>query len=126
MPLPYCNANDFLSGVAKIKGFVTGRGIPDEARAARLVLKDYVAGKLIHCELPPGTRLRPDEKEKNEDENNNQDNEFLNRPEQPVGNVPSMEEVAAQLPAMPQEKTKKPVKTVVPKRKGVVRIATFE
>ena len=130
MPPPYCNANDFLVGIAKIKGFVTGHGNPDEARAARLVLKDYVAGKLIHCELPPGTRLRPDEKQKNseneKEENNNGNDEFLNRPEQPVGNVPSMEEVAAQLPAMPQEKEKKPVKTIVPKRKGVVRIATFE
>lgn len=127
MPPPYCNANDFLVGIAKIKGFVTGHGNPDEARAARLVLKDYVAGKLIHCELPPGTRLKPDEKKEDDDEEiNERDNEFLNRPEKPVGNVPSMEEVAAQLPAMPQEKNKKPIKTVAPKRKGVVRIATFE
>ncbi|KAK8887537.1 hypothetical protein M9Y10_038586 [Tritrichomonas musculus] len=128
MPPPYCNAHDFLVGIAKIKGFVTGHGNPDEARASRLVLKDYVAGKLIHCELPPGTRLKPDEKEKEEGENveDKEDKVVTDSLDRPVGDVPSMEEVAAQLPTMPQEKSKKPVKTVVPKRKGVVRIATFE
>jgi len=33
----------------------SGQGNPDEARAARYVLKDYVNGKLLFCEPPPGT-----------------------------------------------------------------------
>jgi len=32
----------------------SGQGNPDEARAARYVLKDYVAGKLLFCHAPPG------------------------------------------------------------------------
>ena len=32
-----------------------GQGNPDEARAARYVLKDYVNAKLLFCHPPPGT-----------------------------------------------------------------------
>ena len=32
---------------------MVGNGLPDEARAGRLLLKDYTAGKLVHCEEPP-------------------------------------------------------------------------
>ncbi|KAJ3384105.1 hypothetical protein HDU84_003186 [Entophlyctis sp. JEL0112] len=31
-----------------------GQGNPDEARAARIILKDYVLGKLLFCHPPPG------------------------------------------------------------------------
>jgi large subunit GTPase 1 len=33
----------------------SGQGNPDEARAARYVLKDYVNGKLLFCHPPPST-----------------------------------------------------------------------
>lgn len=43
--------NDLLS-VAR--GFMrSGQGNPDEARAARFILKDYVNGKLLYCHAPP-------------------------------------------------------------------------
>jgi large subunit GTPase 1 len=32
----------------------SGKGNPDEARAARYILKDYVDGKLLYCHPPPG------------------------------------------------------------------------
>lgn len=32
----------------------SGQGNPDEARAARYVLKDYVNAKLLYCHPPPG------------------------------------------------------------------------
>ncbi|KAI9339614.1 P-loop containing nucleoside triphosphate hydrolase protein, partial [Obelidium mucronatum] len=32
----------------------SGQGNPDEARAARIILKDYVLGKLLFCQPPPG------------------------------------------------------------------------
>lgn len=32
---------------------MTGRGVPDESRAARFLLKDYVSGRLLYCEAPP-------------------------------------------------------------------------
>jgi hypothetical protein len=28
-------------------------GVPDHTRAARLILKDYVQGKLVFCQAPP-------------------------------------------------------------------------
>ena len=31
-----------------------GHGLPDESRAGRQLLKDYTAGRLIHCLMPPG------------------------------------------------------------------------
>ncbi|KAI0531855.1 hypothetical protein GGR58DRAFT_209654 [Xylaria digitata] len=48
-------ASELLSAYAKARGFKTqGVGQPDESRAARVVLKDYVAGKLLYVEPPPG------------------------------------------------------------------------
>lgn len=44
---------ELLQAYATIRGFVTGRGIPDEARAARIILKDYVAGRLLYAHPPP-------------------------------------------------------------------------
>ena len=35
------------------KGFVTGRGLPDENKAARTMLKDYCSGKLLFVHLRP-------------------------------------------------------------------------
>jgi large subunit GTPase 1 len=31
-------------------------GIPDHSRAARIVLKDFVQGKLIFCQAPPSVQ----------------------------------------------------------------------
>ncbi|KAI3324904.1 P-loop containing nucleoside triphosphate hydrolase protein [Xylariaceae sp. AK1471] len=48
-------ASEFLAAYAKARGFKTqGVGSPDESRAARTVLKDYVKGKLLYVEPPPG------------------------------------------------------------------------
>ena len=30
-----------------------GSGLPDETKAARFILKDFVSGRLIYCKLPP-------------------------------------------------------------------------
>lgn len=48
-------AEEFLRAYAKARGFFTqGLGQPDESRAARIVLKDYVNGKLLWVQSPPG------------------------------------------------------------------------
>ena len=40
---------------AVARGFArSGQGNPDEARAARYILKDYVNAKLLYCHPPPG------------------------------------------------------------------------
>merc|ERR1711939_1031060 len=47
-------AEEILSAYAKARGFATtGHGQPDESRAARYILKDYVSGKLLYCHPPP-------------------------------------------------------------------------
>ena len=48
------NAEELLSAYARARGFATtGVGVPDESRAARYILKDYVRGKLLFCMPPP-------------------------------------------------------------------------
>ncbi|CAK0755588.1 hypothetical protein CVIRNUC_002386 [Coccomyxa viridis] len=49
---------ELLRAVALARGWVVGNGLPDEARAGRLLLKDYTAGKLVHCEEPPRDAAR--------------------------------------------------------------------
>ena len=54
--LPSCrppSAAELLRGVAGARGWVVGSGLPDEARAGRLLLKDYTDGRLVYCEWPP-------------------------------------------------------------------------
>jgi large subunit GTPase 1 len=47
-------ASELLRAYASARGFSTqGQGQPDESRAARYVLKDYVKGKLLYCHPPP-------------------------------------------------------------------------
>lgn len=47
-------ANEVLRAYARARGFSTqGLGQPDESRAARYILKDYVNGKLLFCQPPP-------------------------------------------------------------------------
>ncbi|GKT58767.1 ribosome biogenesis GTPase [Colletotrichum tofieldiae] len=54
-------AQELLSAYAKARGFTTqGLGQPDESRASRYILKDYVNGKLLYCEPPPGTMDGPE------------------------------------------------------------------
>ncbi|KAI1099603.1 P-loop containing nucleoside triphosphate hydrolase protein [Jackrogersella minutella] len=48
-------ASELLAAYARARGFTTsGVGQPDESRAARVILKDYVNGKLLYVEPPPG------------------------------------------------------------------------
>ena len=47
-------AEEILVAYAIARGFTkTGQGQPDESRAARYILKDYVSGKLLFCHPPP-------------------------------------------------------------------------
>ncbi|KAL1302305.1 hypothetical protein AAFC00_002720 [Neodothiora populina] len=56
---------ELLRAYARARGFQTqGLGQPDESRAARYVLKDYVKGKLLFC-VPPPAEPPIDEREFN-------------------------------------------------------------
>jgi len=43
----------FLSALALARGYMKPGGVPDQHRAARMVLRDYVSGKLLFCRAPP-------------------------------------------------------------------------
>ncbi|XP_059158529.1 large subunit GTPase 1 homolog [Physella acuta] len=47
-------AEELLNSYGAMRGFMTARGTPDGPRASRYILKDYVKGKLLYCEPPPG------------------------------------------------------------------------
>uniref|UniRef100_A0A093UPD1 Large subunit GTPase 1 n=1 Tax=Talaromyces marneffei PM1 TaxID=1077442 RepID=A0A093UPD1_TALMA len=58
------NANELLRAYARARGFATqGLGQPDESRAARYILKDYVNGKLLYCHPPPATKTGDEDTE---------------------------------------------------------------
>lgn len=49
------SAVELLRTYCSARGYVAAAGLPDETRAARQILKDYIDGKLPHYEMPPGT-----------------------------------------------------------------------
>jgi large subunit GTPase 1 len=51
-------AEELLSAYARHRGYMTqGQGQPDQSRAVRYILKDYVNGKLLYVEPPPGENI---------------------------------------------------------------------
>ncbi|CAL8997570.1 unnamed protein product [Prunus brigantina] len=53
-------AAEFLRAYCASRGYVASSGLPDETRAARQILKDYIDGKLPHYQMPPGTTNEED------------------------------------------------------------------
>ena len=43
----------FLSSFGLMRGLVKAGATPDQARAAKIILKDFVTGKLVFCQAPP-------------------------------------------------------------------------
>jgi ribosome biogenesis GTPase A len=52
--LPNATCAEFLKAYAALRGFRTVHGEPDESRAARVVLKDLLNGRLVFVHAPPG------------------------------------------------------------------------
>ena len=50
-------AAELLRSYALSRGWVAASGLPDETRSGRQILKDFVNGKLLHCERPPTCAL---------------------------------------------------------------------
>lgn len=46
-------ASQILAAYSKHRGFMSGSGLPDEARGAKIILKDLVQGKLLFANVPP-------------------------------------------------------------------------
>lgn len=47
-------ADDLLNAFGYMRGYMTPRGLPDISRASRVICKDYINGKILYCEPPPG------------------------------------------------------------------------
>ncbi|XP_022141967.1 GTPase LSG1-2 [Momordica charantia] len=56
-------ASELLKAYCDSRGYVASSGLPDETRASRQILKDYVDGKIPHYELPPGMSNEDDNQE---------------------------------------------------------------
>ncbi|XP_074570718.1 GTPase LSG1-2-like [Curcuma longa] len=46
-------SSELFRAYCSSRGYVSSSGLPDETKAARIILKDYVDGKLSHYEMPP-------------------------------------------------------------------------
>ncbi|XP_024994891.1 GTPase LSG1-1-like [Cynara cardunculus var. scolymus] len=46
-------ASELLRAYCASRGYVASSGLPDETKAARQILKDYIEGKLPHYQMPP-------------------------------------------------------------------------
>jgi len=51
------NADDLLNAYARMRSFYKDHGRPDEAHAARIILKDFCSGKLLYAHPPPNLTL---------------------------------------------------------------------
>lgn len=47
-------SDELLNSFGYMRGFMTQRGLPDNPRSSRYILKDFVVGKLLYCYAPPG------------------------------------------------------------------------
>ncbi|KAI8525865.1 hypothetical protein RHMOL_Rhmol13G0264200 [Rhododendron molle] len=73
--------SELLRAYCASRGYVASSGLPDETKAARIILKDYIDGKLPHFEMPPGTSdeepissgLRESDSSDCEDDGNSED-----------------------------------------------------
>lgn len=51
-------SEELLNAYGYMRGFMTQNGLPDNPRAARYILKDFVSGKLLYCVAPPGVNQK--------------------------------------------------------------------
>lgn len=92
-------ASEFLRAYCASRGYVAASGLPDETRAARQILKDYIDGKLPHFELPPGAFDKEADVEGGDDEtylsdiNESEESDGENLPSSNHEGTPDLEHV---------------------------------
>lgn len=62
-------ASELLRAYCASRRHVASSGLPDETRASRQILKDYINGKLPHYEMPPGVSDVEDDGDDDDDLN---------------------------------------------------------
>lgn len=50
-------AVEYIAAMAISRGWYQSAGRPDQTKAGREIIKDFINGKLIHCEMPPNSEL---------------------------------------------------------------------
>ncbi|XP_063934596.1 large subunit GTPase 1 homolog isoform X2 [Zophobas morio] len=45
---------ELLHAFGNARGFMTSHGLPEVQKSARILIKDYIKGKLLYCHPPPG------------------------------------------------------------------------
>ncbi|XP_040991727.1 GTPase LSG1-2 [Juglans microcarpa x Juglans regia] len=91
-------ASELLRAYCASRGYVASSGLPDETRAARQILKDYIDGKLPHYEMPPGISNEEGELEDTVEphlsQNDDSDSSDIENPREVQGeDAPSLEHV---------------------------------
>lgn len=92
-------ASEFLRAYCASRGYVAASGLPDETRAARQILKDYIDGKLPHFELPPRAFDKEADVEGGDDEtylsdiNESEESDGENLPSSDHEGMPDLEHV---------------------------------
>eukprot|EP01080_Neovahlkampfia_damariscottae_P009501 gene9501-1707_t len=61
-------ADYLLDSYAIHKSIMSHKGVPNASRVARIILKDYVSGKLLYCHPPPKIHNEDDKKKEEEEE----------------------------------------------------------
>lgn len=49
----YLTSDELLNSYSLMKGYVTGRGLPDHAKSAKCLIRDFVSGHLLYSYAPP-------------------------------------------------------------------------
>lgn len=49
----FYSVSQFLDAIATHKGFYTGRNLPDNFKVSKMLLKDFITGRLLYCFLRP-------------------------------------------------------------------------
>lgn len=85
-------AAEFMRAYCASRGYVASSGLPDETRAARQILKDYIDGKLPHFQMPPGMTNEEDGVEYGLSEQHESDSSDIENPADAEGeNAPELD-----------------------------------
>ncbi|KAJ0250703.1 GTPase LSG1-2 [Hirschfeldia incana] len=87
------HAAEVLRAYCASRGYVASSGLPDETKAARQILKDYLGGKLPHFAMPPGMMMSEEKVEDASAETGSDSEEGEDDEEEGNEQVPGIDEV---------------------------------
>lgn len=112
-------AAELLRAYCASRGYVASSGLPDETKATRQILKDYIDGKLPHYEMPPEMSNDEDGEEDDAELSSPHESDLSDDEEPPVSAVeqsPGLEHVLSDLNSFDIDNGLASAKTAVKKR----------